>query len=208
MAELLSRRQAQVLKFILTEVRHKGTMPSIRDICRHFNFRSLRSAQLHLEGLVRKGYLVKDPSGRGVHLPSSWIASIQGVPILGRVRAGKPIDDEDFLGMLDIPTVFGTTQNLIAYKVEGDSMSGAGINHGDYVMVRTDLEAQNRQIALVWLQNQGITVKRLLYKGDKLILKAENPVYQDLVLQLPFDPDDLANEIRIIGKVIGIVKKL
>jgi repressor LexA len=97
---------------------------------------------------------------------------------------------------------------LIAYKVEGDNMSGAGIDDGDHVMVRPDLEAQNGQIGLLWLQNQGMTVKRLLYKGDKLILKAENPVYQDLVLQLPFDPDDLANEIRIIGKVIGIVKKL
>jgi repressor LexA len=66
----LTRRQREVLEFIRDHIIRKGASPTVREVAEHFGFRSPLSAKLHIDALVRKGYLKKRPFlSRGLEIP-------------------------------------------------------------------------------------------------------------------------------------------
>ena len=99
----------------------------------------------HLQALARKGY-VDLPNRRGGRVrlrePS---APVKLIPLLGRIVAGVPaITEQNVEGHLPIPADWTRGGQYFALKVDGDSMEGAGIFKGDYVIVRS------QQVAAHW----------------------------------------------------------
>lgn len=65
----LTPRQQSVLKFITSYIRDAGYPPSIREIVERFDYATTNAAVCHLDALVRKGYLERDPNtARGMRV--------------------------------------------------------------------------------------------------------------------------------------------
>lgn len=84
----------------------------------------------------------------------------------------------------------------------GDSMTGAGIDDGDIVLVRRQPDVESGEIAVVSLGDEA-TLKRVYKHPEKGIieLRPANPAYESIIL-LPND----AENVRILGKVIVVMK--
>lgn len=120
-------------------------------------------------------------------------------PMLGEVACGIPKytneDRESYvMAGTDIKADF-------CLKASGDSMVGARILDGDIVFVRKQDMVENGEIAAVVVNNDSdATLKRLYYYREKglLILKPENPAYEDLIFQ-----GEELNQVHILGKAVA-----
>lgn len=84
-------------------------------------------------------------------------------------------------------------------RAAGTSMTGAGILDGDILVVDRQVRPKDGDIVLA-VYDGGFLAKRLLLRGGKAILHAENPAYKDIVVEN-------ADELVITGVVIGVVRK-
>ena len=108
---------------------------------------------------------------------------------------------ENHEGFLSLgPTLLGKGTHF-ALRVQGDSMIDAGIQEGDYVIVRQQDTAEPGDIVVVLLGDE-VTVKRLRKKGTALFLEAANAAYAPIPLtrQSPSP--------RILGIVVGLYRGL
>ncbi len=202
MAAPLTDRQRQVLEHIATSIRRSGIVPSIREIGSALGMRSPSTVHQHLTALERKGYVkrygdrmrVLEVLDRRI-LPNGDVAHL---PLVGRVSAGVPIlAQENVEEMIPVPRrmVGWQDDNCFLLTVRGDSMIGAGIHHGDLVIVRSQPTADMGEIVVALLGDEA-TVKRLAAQGGRPYLVPENPQYAPI-----FD------EFEIIGRVVGLMRK-
>ena len=117
------------------------------------------------------------------------------VPILGEVKAGYNLyANEDIYGYEYCDSREYGPGEYFYLKVKGDSMIGLRIGPGDIVYVRKQDYLEDKDIGVFLLENNEVTIKRVLFSDGKLILRAANSDYPDR----SFRPD----EIRILGKVL------
>lgn len=126
-----------------------------------------------------------------------------GRPLLplgaGRAAAGFPSPASDHIDQcLDL------TEYLVLHpeatfflRVKGDSMTGAGIHHGDLLIVDRSLEAASGRVVVAVL-NGELTVKRLQRSRGRITLRAENPAYPDIAVED-------GQELQIWGVVAHVV---
>ena len=120
-------------------------------------------------------------------------------PVLGEIACGIPKyaneERESYImAGTDIKADF-------CLKASGDSMIGARIKDGDIVFIRKQDIVENGEIAAVIVNDENeATLKRFFYYQEKalLILKAENPKYEDLI----FTKDEL-DKVHVLGKAIA-----
>lgn len=102
---------------------------------------------------------------------------------LQKIPAGFPSPAEDFIEKrLDLNDLMIKNQSAtFLVKVEGTSMTDAGIIHGDILVVDRSIEPENNKIVLGVLGGE-FTVKRLLKKGKHVILMPENKSFKPIIL--------------------------
>ena len=118
------------------------------------------------------------------------------------VSAGFPSPALDFMEYT-IDLNKHLTRNALStfyIKVEGSSMTNAGIDDGDMLVVDRSLEAHDGRIAICLIDGE-FTVKRLKLETDCLFLMPENPVYQPIKVT-----DD--NQLVIWGIVTYVIKRV
>jgi repressor LexA len=122
------------------------------------------------------------------------------VPVLGHIAAGSPLlADEHIEDWMDIPNTWGLKAGeVIVLKVKGDSMIGSRIYDGDKVVVRLQQDVENGEIAVVNVNGDEATLKRVKKsQNGQTFLYPDNPKY---------DPIVISHEgARIIGKVIQVM---
>ena len=197
----LTPRQRQVLKFIQEAVLEHGMPPTRAEIAGALGFKSANAAEEHLRALQRKGVLELRPgASRGIQLRDSLREQL-GLPLIGRVAAGKPILAEENIEahyQVD-PQLFSPRPHYLL-KVRGMSMKNAGILDGDLVAVHRTPEVRNRQIIVARLENE-VTVKRYKQDGSVVWLLPENSDFEPLRV-------DLKEESLIIeGIVVGVLRQ-
>jgi repressor LexA len=202
----LTARQRRILNYIQQTVRDRGYPPTVREIGEAVGLTSSSSVHSQLENLERKGLLHKDPSkprAIGLSTPGSAPAD-RGtqVPLLGRIAAGSAVlADENLESYLAVPSEFADDAEHFALRVEGDSMSGAGILDGDIVVVRRQDDARDGEIVAALLPGPAedeATIKRLRRKDGRVRLAPENPA---------FEPIEMTDG-RILGVVVAVLRKL
>ena len=198
----LTHRQQQVLDFIADSQARSGIVPSTREIQQHFGFASQTAAVNHLRALERKG-VIQRSAGKAravaltVHLER---ARIIDVPIYGQIAAGfaATVEQEnDGIVSIDAASAgVAKGRRVFALKVRGDSMTGAGINDGDLVILEN---REPRPGAIVAALIDGeTTLKRYLHRHGRPYLQAENPRFPDL---LP------VRELIIQGVMVALIRK-
>ena len=202
----LTDKQSKIYEFISAWQMENGYPPTQAEIGNHFGFCSLNAVRSHLVLIEKKGYIrLNCGKARGIQLASSPASVIRrqenSIPLLGRISAGVPIwAEQNFEDHLPIsPALFGGGE-LFALYVLGDSMTGAGIKNGDIAVIQRRDCVENGEIAAV-LIDQEATLKRVYLSSESLVLKSENPAFEDL--KYAAGKSDL---IRILGRYQGIVR--
>lgn len=189
-----------VLDFINEYCNSYGFPPTVRDICRELNMKSTATAYDYINRLRDLGYLEKaDNKKRAVALKRGETVN---VPLIGTVTAGQPIfATENFEGYYPLPSNEFKGDDLFLLRVHGDSMIDAGILDGDKIVVRKQETADNGDIVVAMFDDgvsEGATVKRFFRRNGKIILHPENETMSDFVL----------DEVRLLGKVVGLLRRL
>ncbi len=175
--------------------------PTRAEIARELGFRSANAAEEHLRALARKGVISLVPgTSRGIQLKDT-LREQMGLPLIGRVAAGKPIfAEENFEARLQIdPSIFQPKPHYLL-KVTGMSMKNAGILDGDLVAVHRTSEVRSRQIVVARLENE-VTVKRYRQEGPVVWLMPENADFEPIKVDLRQQP------MLIEGIVVGVVRR-
>lgn len=214
MADKLTKRQRAVLDCIERSIREKGYGPTVREICAELGLSSPSTVHVHLKTLEEKGYIVRDPlKSRSISLPSVGTGAsgagfsnvikpsfgkVVDVPLVGNVAAGEPIlAEENITDVLSLPTEIVGDSPSFMLSVRGESMIEAGINDGDYVVVKEQKVADNGDIVVALIED-GATVKRFFKERDHIRLQPENSSMEPIVTR----------DCTIAGKVVAVFRRL
>ena len=204
--EKLTTRQEHILQIIKQLVAKNWYPPTVREIGEKANLNSPATIHFHLTKLEEKGYIKKDNSkNRTIEIlvPNEYIEkeeSVVDVPLLGKVTAGTPIEaietpDEYF----SLPTSLITTKNeVFTLKVSGESMINVGIYDGDILIVERKNTAHNGETVVAMNEDNEATVKTFYKENGYFRLQPENDTMEPIILK----------EVTILGKVIGLYRKL
>ena len=203
LAPSLTARQREIYDFIRSTQASRGIPPSMREIGEKFNIRSTNGVEGHLAALERGGHIVRERGkSRGISLHAE-ARSMATIPLLGRVAAGAPVlspENREAEVTVDLPLFsLRSGNNLFALKVRGESMRDAHIMDGDTLLVRSQATAQNNDIVVAMVEGEA-TVKRFFAEKDRIRLQPENSEMEPIFVH--------RGEFRIIGKVVGVIRKI
>ena len=213
MTDKLTRRQQAVLDSIERCIQKKGYGPTVREICSDLGLASPSTVHVHLKTLEQKGYIVRDPlKSRSISLspeysqtkqePSNVVvpsfSKIVDVPLVGNVAAGEPIlADENITDTMSLPVDIVGDDPSFMLSVRGESMIEAGINDGDYVVVKEQPVANNGDIVVAIIDDSA-TVKRFYKEKGHIRLQPENSSMEPIVV----------SECLIAGKVVAVFRRI
>jgi repressor LexA len=207
----------KIVHVIEESMRSRGYSPSMREIGDAVGLASTSSVSHQLSVLQAKGYLIREagrPRTMILRLPSQDSADtgaeelpegVTEVPLVGRIAAGIPVlADQVLEDVVPLPRMLvGNGDGLIMLKVTGDSMIGAAIADGDWVVVRKEADVENGDIVAAMVESEGsadgeATVKTLKKADGHVWLIPHNPAYTPI----------LADNAAIIGKVVSVLRRL
>jgi repressor LexA len=213
----LTPQRRKIIGVIEDSLHSRGYPPSLREIGEAVGLASTSSVAYQMSVLEAAGYLSREtgrprtavlraPAQRnpGTEAARPEEHRITAVPVVGRIAAGVPIlADELADDVMPLPKVLTGEGSLIALRVAGDSMIGAAIADGDWVVVRRQPDADSGDIVAAMLESDGsadreATVKTLKKADGHTWLIPHNPAYSPI----------LADRAEIIGKVVSVLRRL
>lgn len=201
--ETLNPRETQVLEFIKKEVARCNYPPSVREIGKAIGILSTSTVHSCLESLESKGYIRRSSTlPRAIEiLDQARGGSVQRcyfAPLVGKINAGQPIfAEENREGYFPLAPDIAPGGSCFVLRVQGDSMTGAGIEDGDFVVIRRQKTAENGEIVAAIIGDEA-TIKRFFLEADGIRLQPENDSYQPIYTR----------EAEILGKVVAIYRRL
>jgi len=149
MSKELTNVQAKILAYLQQFANSGEPMPTLREICKAFGWASTATARDHLRALASKGKITL-PGGRSRQIRVIRARSgVTHLPFIGGVVAGVPIEAEENIDrVIPVPSEWTTAGTHFVLRVVGDSMVGAGILSGDYVVIRSQAKAENGEIVV------------------------------------------------------------
>ena len=221
--EVLTPRQVQLLNAIAGFRSSRGYLPTIGELAESLGV-SRTTAFEHIEQLRKKELVLNQPGrARSLNLTSKARRRLkqlrdsslvtrrsdeyqessienrsEGIPLVGRVAAGLPVEAVENKEYLSIESCFGNTGDIFALEVKGDSMVGENIREGDYVICKRTSTASNGQLVVAIIDNEDATLKRFYKENNLVRLQPANDAYEPIY----------SNNCQIQGVVIGLVRKL
>jgi len=181
----LTLRQSEILSFIRESAEEERGIPSVREIMARFGFASPATVASHLDLLEKKGAIRRETGrSRNIILPERKARpQLLEVPLYGMIPAGIPEGQKqqsDRCITVDPDSIrLPRNARTFALEVRGDSMIGAGILERDVVILE-HAEPRNRDIVAALIDGD-VTLKRYLVERGVPFLRAENPLYPDLI---------------------------
>lgn len=213
---MLKEREQKILSYMKQEIRQKGYPPTVREICSALNIKSTSTAHKDIDSLVKKGYIVKDPSKpRALMVVDQELESVSpepmpqidnaqrtdvtDIPVIGRIAAGTPIlAEQNVEETFPVPSRFLGNGTNFMLTVKGESMIEAGIMDGDYILVQQQQTANNGDIIVAMVDGfeSEATVKTFYKEQDHIRLQPENSSMSPIIVQ----------DVKILGKVKGVFR--
>ena len=126
------------------------------------------------------------------------------IPVLGDIAAGIPITAiQDIIDYEEITEEMAATGEFFALRVNGDSMEPK-ISKGDVVIVRQQSDVDNGDVAVVLINGDTATLKRIKKRPEGIMLVSTNPNYEPM-----FYSNREINDLPVIvlGKVVELRAK-
>ena len=211
---LLTKRQQEIWEFLVEYVDAHGYPPTVREIGEQVGLASPSTVHAHLANLERAGLVKRDPT-KPRALELSGRAGLKGsagreaggttraLPLVGQIAAGGPLlAEQNVDAYISVPEPLSRGGEEFLLRVRGDSMIGAGILEGDYVVVRRQQDARDGDIVVALVGDDEsadeATVKRFFRAKGRVRLQPENDAHEPIV----------ASHVQILGKVIGVFRTL
>ena len=221
---MLTKKQKNLLLFINRKIRSSGISPSYEEMKNSLNLKSKSGIHRLISALEERGFVKrlahKARALEVVKLPENASANdifnnftpsvIKGgldksetkstdISVLGSIAAGTPIEAiQQEVDRVALPEDLQNNGEHYGLKVKGDSMIEAGINDGDTVIVKKASNVDNGQIAVVLIDDQEATLKRIRKKGNTIALEAANRNYGTKIYA--------SNRIKIQGKLVSLYR--
>lgn len=191
----LTRRQCEVYDYLRHHLDDFERAPNLDELCAALGLRSRGSLHKHIQALIDAG-LVEPMDGRhrGIRLRAPDDAAT-GVPYLGTIAAGRPIEAVPQPEFMDVPDWMLGARSCYVLRVRGESMIEAGIMDGDYVVIEHRDHARNGEIVVALVDAESATLKRIEQRPGTVILHAAN---RDLA-PMVYRPE----QVRIQGVLVG-----
>ena len=212
----LTKRQKEVLDFIVGFLKENDYGPSFEEIAAGMGLASIATVHKHLTALESKGYLKRSfNQSRALELGPKYYREMRlkrqeaaqesivpqslSTPLLGTIAAGRPIEAfpnqeslsfKDFLGAKDV----------FALEVRGDSMIEDHILEGDYVLVEKTDQYRDGEIVVALVEGSESTLKRFYREpGNKARLQPANSAMEPILVPL--------SDLQIQGRVLAVHRK-
>ncbi|MFY0989456.1 transcriptional repressor LexA [Halomonas sp. C05BenzN] len=120
------------------------------------------------------------------------------IPLLGQVSAGMPIEACLEAGSIHVPSRM-VRRNTYALKVRGDSMIDCNIFDGDVIIIERQESAENGETAVVMINDQEVTLKKLYIEKSGVRLQPANESMAPIYLK--------NSDIQVLGLVMGVARR-
>jgi len=192
----LTERQQEVYDFIEEKILERGYGPTVREIGQRFDIKSPNGVMCHLQALVKKGLIRREPNmSRAISVLGA--GADKGIPLLGRIAAGQPVQMYEQADRVDFGDMF-TNKSYFALEVRGQSMIDDHIQEGDFVVIKKQPNARDGQIVVASVEGGEATLKRLYReKGGKFRLVPANSTMKPIVTK----------NVEVLGVLVGVVRK-
>ena len=188
----------RIIPFVNSFYRDNHRSPSLRQISGGTGIPHM-TVQRMLNTLAEDGLIDYDGNTIVTEFSLKMNPETTPVGIIGSIPCGNlSLEEEAIEEIVQLPTALFGKGNLFMLHASGDSMTGAGIDVGDLVLIRKQEEARNGDIVVAYIDGEGNTLKRYKQYGNTIFLHPENPKYRDIPLQ----------ECKIQGIAINVIKKL
>ncbi len=126
------------------------------------------------------------------------------IPLVGVVSCGIPLFAEDNIdGYIETPIEDITTgETYFWLHAKGNSMVNIGIHEGDLLLIRQQADVDSGDIAVVAVNDDNATLKRVIKKENAIILQPENPAYETRI----FVGEEMQS-IEIRGRLMEVKKR-
>lgn len=181
--------------------------PSVKEVGDAVGLRSTQTAHKHLKKLEEGGYVERERGqARGLKLTALGWEVAGRTPLLGRIAVGRGLEAiPDEGGSFSLPAELLASPSgkaRYALRVVGQSMTGAGIEDGDLLVVEEDEDPPDGTVVVALLgSGEEVTVKRLYREGGEagayVRLRPENGDHDDIVLP--------AEDLVVQGRVVYVV---
>ncbi|MBI2195468.1 MAG: repressor LexA [Candidatus Levybacteria bacterium] len=198
----MNTNSEKVWRYIYNYQQLRGYSPSLDEIRQSIHLKSLRGTSLQLDKLEKLGYIQRKKGYRRAIevLIKPEIEKSQDmvtIPLVGEIKAGTPaLAQENIEEYKKIPNyLLHGRSKVYLLKVKGDSMTKAGYNSGDIVIVAQQQTADNGDIVVAFIPDEeSATLKRFKKMQDYILLLPEsyNPIYKPII----------ERDVVIQGKVI------
>jgi repressor LexA len=203
----ITKRQREIYDFLYEFVQKNGYSPSFEEIGQGMGLSSLATVHKHISNLEKKGLLKRDYNRsrsidvlpvRGLFKRQTKPSSEVGLPLVGRIAAGQPIEaveNPETISLGDITR----SKDVFVLQVKGQSMQDEHIVEGDYVLVEKTNTAPDGEIVVALVDGTDATLKRLYREGANIRLQPSNVAMKPIIVP--------ARSVQIQGRVIGVLRK-
>lgn len=201
-------KEEQLYNYIKNYQNEYGYPPTVREMCKALKVSSTSTIFYYLNKLEHSNKIKKNPNkNRALEIIGNDIPSITTIsqdeenltkiPVLGTVTCGEPIlavqtSEEYFM----VSKTLFKGNDLFMLTAKGESMINAGIYDGDKIVLRQQSTADNGDIVAALIDDSA-TIKRFYKENGHYRLQPENDDFEPIIV----------NNVQIIGKVVGLVRK-
>lgn len=200
MSESLTKKQKQVVDYLVEYFQDHGYMPTYREIADAFDLSSPSSIHQYMKALEEKGFITTTHNeARSIELTAKSLPAPPSIalPLVGMITAGSPIEAVENREAVGVPlSLVDDPANSYVLRVKGESMIEDGILDGDYVIVERNPSPRNGDIVVALLDNAYATLKRFYREKNQIRLQPANSTMQPIYVHDPI----------IQGVVKGLVR--
>lgn len=201
-AEMRSKNQEimqEIVSYINNTFMDTHIVPSLQEISDRVGL-SKGTVSKYIAAMEERGIIERTSSRRGIMtLLISKMRNFHVIPVVGKIACGTPIlAEQNIESYMSISGNFLGTGEFFVLVAQGESMINAGIDDGDYVVIRKQSTANEGQIVVALIDGEEATLKRFYIDRmkKKIRLHPENDEMKDMYY----------DRIDIQGIVVKVIK--
>lgn len=192
----LTRRQQEIYEYLQAHLDEFPHPPTLDELCTALGLSSKGSLHKQVQALIDAGLVAPmNNRRRGIRLIEQESEENQGLPFLGYIAAGQPIEAVEQHEPIQVPEFLHTSGPCYVLRVKGDSMIDEGILDGDHIVIEQRNQARNGEIVVALIDGNDATLKRIEQKPGCVILHPANTAMEPM----EFSPE----QVQIQGILVG-----